>query len=289
MEFGAKNSILLNGKTFTLVAVQREGESAIYKSGEEYARIGRRDRILKDLDLHRRMIAYGFPVAEVREEGEHEGAYYFIESSLGERHFGDLFAEDVGMHGKIADHTFAQFIAISEKFAQAQLKSAVEAKSFDEFAKGVHLDILQQELPEEAEKIQSYFDRVEERIGVFPFVITHGDFNPRNLYPKGVIDLEDSFPGPAGYDLVTNLFHARYMPDSPGYEYFRKYSFTEEQKQAYFGGMDSIYAQNGLPKLSDYFEDFGFCRAVWQTVRMQKWPKLQKFRYDLFRKDYLAR
>lgn len=287
MIFEAKETITLAGREFVLVAIQREGESAIYKCGEEFARAGVRERILKDLELHKRMAAFGFPVAELRGEGEHENGYYFIESSLGERHFGDLFAEDMRVEGRILDETFARFVAISQRFAEAQLRSIDREKNFDQFADGIHLDILTEELPEDAESIRRYFERVKERVGVFPFVITHGDFNSRNLYPAGVIDLEDSFMGPAGYDLATNIFHTRYMPDSPEYEYFRRYSFTEEQEREYLGAMDVLYARHGLPKLSDYFDDFGFCRAVWMLVRMHQWPKLQKFRYDLFRKDYL--
>ncbi|MES2930764.1 MAG: phosphotransferase [Patescibacteria group bacterium] len=220
------------------------------------------------------MEASGFPVAEVLEEGDLDGMHYFVESSLGEEKIGKIFAEDMLQSGSITDASFAIFLSVVEKFANAQLNTQTENKDFGTFASGIHLDILCNELPQYSDKIRTIFSDIKGRLSVFPFVLTHGDFNPSNTYPAGVIDFEDSFYGPFGYDIVGSIVHIDYFPSSQEYEYFGKYRFTNEQKQKYLSLLDSISQQAGLPKLSEFEKDFEFCRAVWLLVRMGKWPKL---------------
>ena len=280
--------IQINDTLFDLIVVQRGGATAVYKSGNEILRIGDRAKITKDLALHKKMEALGFPVARLLGEGESGGFGYFIESSLGERHLGNQFAEDVRESGVIRDASFQSLLEIAARFGRAQLKSIVPAHNFEEFAHGIHLDILCEELPDYAAAIQSRFRRCIERFAPFPFVITHGDFNPNNLYPEGVIDLEDSFYGPFGFDLVTALVHINYSPDSPEYEYVARYRFTPAQSREYLEVIDSIATGAHLPRLSEFKDDFEFCRAAWSLVRMHKWPKLRQFRYDLFMQKFLV-
>ena len=110
---------------------------------------------------------------------------------------------------------------------------------------------------------------------------------PNNLFPAGVIDLESSFYGPAGYDLITNIIHIDYFPVSPDYEFFQHYQFSEGQKEKYLTVVDTLYQSHDLPALSPYLSDFEFCRLVWSAVGMDKYPKLQKFRYDLLIEKFL--
>ncbi len=64
----------------------------------------------------------------------------------------------------------------------------------------------------------------------------------------------------------------------------RRYQFTPEQISQYFASMDSIYTQTGLPKVTDFTEDFIWAKSVWSTTRMQRYPKLQQWRYDKFKR-----
>ena len=279
--------VILRGKTFELVAVQRGGDTGVYKSGNEFLRIGDAKKIRKDLTLHKKMEAAGLPVASLIAEGESGGQYYFIETSLGGKHLGKLFAEDMLESGTIAKEHFQILLKVAERFGEAQLKSTFEPQDFEEFSKGIHLAILLEELPQYRDAIESRFRKVTENLSVFPFVVSHGDFNPNNLYHAGVTDLEDSFHGPFGYDLVTALVHINYFPDSKDYEYFARYRFTSEQQVEYFKVIDSVSEDAGLLPLSRFREDFEFCRAVWCLVRMHQWPKIQKWRYDLFIRKFL--
>ena len=279
----------IGGGLFQLVTSQRDGESAVYRSadGSQYLRIGKTERIRRDLELHKKMEAAGFPVAKLIGEGEADGKYYFLESSLGERRLGDLFGDDVRRNGTITEEHFSTFLSVVERFGRAQLTTTVPP-DFKDFARGIHLDWLSAELPHYEKAIEKRFQEAIERLSVFPFVITHGDLNANNLYPEGVIDLEDSFHGPFGYDIMTALVHIGYFPDSAEYEYSARYGFTPKQAYRYRAMADTLSQEAGFPPLSRFETDFDFCRGAWSLVRVHKWPKLQEFRYNLFIQKFLS-
>ncbi len=272
---------------FSFVVEQRDGESAVYRGNATYLRIGEPKRIQRALDLHRRMENDAFPVSKLLGEGTLGNEYYFIESSLGDRRFGDLFSDDIKQDGEISETHFNELLTIVTRFGEAQLKTVTE-KEWGFFEKGLHLDILRDELPEYRTKIDERFGRIKERLSGLPFVLTHGDFNANNLYPAGVIDLEDSFNGPFGYDLMSALVHIGYFPQEDGYEYRAKYHFTEQQAARYRETMDQLSKKMGVVPISQFESDFDFCRGAWSLVRMQKWPKLQQYRYGLFIKKFLS-
>jgi hypothetical protein len=62
------------------------------------------------------------------------------------------------------------------------------------------------------------------------------------------------------------------------------YSFTKEQINQYLNEIDKTFTINGLPKPSKYKDHFIFLRLIWATVKMQKWPKIQIQRYELYEK-----
>ena len=281
-------TLTIAGKIYTFVTKQRQGETSVYRTEGEYLRIGEAEAVKKDLALHKKMEAAGFPVAKLLSEGEQSGLYYFTEASLGDRHLGKLFAEDFEKDGTISDASFGKFLAIVETFARAQLSTATNVQSFDEFSRGFHFDTMLAELPEKENELKKKFEEISKRVSVFPFVVTHGDFNPNNLYEGGVIDLEDSFYAPFGYDLVTALVHINYFPDSKDFEYFARYRFSDSQTLQYTGMIDSLAKEANLPPLSAYADDFEFARAVWSVVHMGEWPKIQKWRYDLFTRKFLT-
>ncbi len=119
---------------------------------------------------------------------------------------------------------------------------------------------------------------------LLPYVLTHGDFNPYNILEGGVIDFGSAFHGPAGYDIVTNMYHLYHFPKEGSYEMKRCFDFSERQRKIYFEEMNAIYRKADLLKPTDFINDFIFCRTVWATVRMEQTPKIQKWRYNRFKK-----
>lgn len=281
--------ITLANKRWKYVTSRARAAVSVYKNGSSFLRVGTKRHIKRDLAHHKILSSYGFPVPRILSEGKIRSRYYYIERSLGPKHFGSLFAREVRTSGSISPELFNRYLATCQKFAEAQLRTARTKGSLPSFKKGIHLDEIVKEMPTYKARIKNKYKRIEKRLSKLPFVLTHGDFNAFNLYPKGVIDLEDVFYAPAGFDLITNIFHNDYFPNKGPYEFHRGFLFTKQQKTRYVRMMDELYVAHGLPKLSAYVEDFEFCRAIWMVARMHKWPKIQKFRYDLFIDTYLKR
>ena len=279
MEF--KPQIIINNKIYNHVDNQRGGISAIYRNDSNYLRIGEKEKIKKDIALHKKMESYNFPIPKILDEGISENLSYFIEESLGEEHFGNIFKRETEKFGIIQDKTFDQFIEILVQFAHAQLQTITSFQDWNFFTDGIHLDLLCNELPGQKEKILNAYKKVEERLSVFPFALLHGDLTPFNIFPKGVIDFEASFMGPVGYDLGAIVEHSNWFPEPKDFEYYRFYNFTDKQKKRLLDKFDSIYTNSGLPRLSDYLVDFNFTKGIWFAVRMDRAPKLQKYRYKL--------
>ncbi len=278
-------TIEIEGKTYELVKEQRRGLS-VYRGENAYARVGAPERVAHNIDVHRTMEKSGFPVPRVIAQGKLGENDYFIEQSLGEKTFRTLFEEDISATGAISEERFTEFLRICKRFLEAQAKTVVPVDP-ESFAKGIHLDILREELPQYTISLGQKFERVCERLASFPYVFTHGDFNAANILPLGVIDLEDTFSAPFGFDAVSPMSTIDWFPDDKDYEYYARYRFSDAQRSAYFAMCDSVSLEAGFPAISPYYDDLAFCRAVWSCVRMHEWPKLQKWRYDKFIKTYL--
>lgn len=283
-----QESLVLGEGHFTLVNLQRDEATAVYRGGDTFVRIGRPDKMVPNFNLHKKMESAGFPVPRLIDSGNYGELFYFTEKSLGDRHLGDEFAVDVEATGEISEEHFNQLVSLVKKFALAQYGTA-KAEDVESLRNGIHLELLCKEmLEDDAVKLQAKFKEVTERLSVFPYVITHGDFNPHNIYECGVIDFEDSFYGPFGYDLTTALVHIRNFPLEDTDEFRALYNFTPEQIERFTDALDAISTDLGLPPLSLYTDDLDFLRTIWSAVRMAKYPNLQEFRFNRLRSDFLS-
>lgn len=279
--------IKLGGREYVLVrSREREGLS-IYRGNGLYVRVAAKRIIDRELATHKTLASFGFSVPRLIEAGKLGVQSYFSEKSLGSSSFSTLFIQEVLREGCISDVTFEKFIGVMKKYSKAQLKTIQRNCDWRAFTKGVHRDVLLIEQPEYREQIMSLWKEAMQKLKSFPFVVSHGDLNPHNFYPKGIIDLETVFVAPAGYDIVTNISHIENFPVSTRYEYFRRYHFTPEQKYQYLYTFDACYEKAGLPSLSKNVPYFEFFRDIWSAVRMHRWPKIQKFRYERFVRKYL--
>lgn len=279
-----KERLIIDGEEFTLVRAQRS-LCAVYSSRDKYLRIGPASRIQKDLEVHRTMEQLQFPVATISAEGTIDDDRYFVEESLGET-FRVRFENEFKSTGKIADRTFDEFVAITERYVDAQTKAVMSADR-GAFARGVHLLTIQEELPEYAERIQVRFDQALRTIEQFPFVFSHGDFNPSNISARGVLDLEDAISAPLGFDVTCALVTIDWFPESGGYEYEAPWRFSDAQRTRYIFGFDARLKASGHAGFAAAFDDFSYCRALWMAARMHKFPKTQKWRYEKLIREYL--
>jgi hypothetical protein len=283
----------INGNFFDFVKNREHSPVQIFKGEGEFLKLGPKELLQTEINFHKRLLDYEFPVSEITGSGEKENKFYYTETSLGEKLFGDVFWEDCLRDKVIGEKDFSDFLAISESFAKAQLNSAEAITGKDEkgFYLGAHFDIIQDELPDFKTEILSAFEKLKKRLSSLPYVLTHGDLNPYNFLEKGVIDFGNAFQAPAGYDLVSNVSHIYFFPPSEDYEMSRRYGFTQDQLSKYYGSLDEIYQSHGLDKLSQYIDDFIFSRAVWASTQMHHYPKVQEYRYNKLKEitaQYLA-
>jgi hypothetical protein len=279
-----KRTLTIKGVAFQHVSSGRYNPVAVYQRGRQYLRIGPRRKIAQLLAIHRTLADANFPVPRLIASGTRGGQAYYIETSLGEKHFGELFAEDYAKTGRISNTHFARFLAITKRFANAQFTTAAPHGGFPQFEKGIHADCILEELPRLTARTRKALARARERLRELPFALTHGDFNAWNIYPKGVIDFESHFRGPFGYDLAANVIQPKFFPRGKQTEASRTYDFSDAQVNTYLAFMDALSTRHALPKLSTHLNDFAFCRLIWSAARMERWPKLQAWRYRLFEK-----
>ena len=280
-------TVIIDGRTFRFVKRSRRGDVAVYTNGELFARVGEKSVIKRMTVLHKKFDSLGFPVPGFVSSGEINAGAYYTEESLGEKCFSQLFRDDMEKYGGISDTLFESFLKVTERFIRAQVSATVDVPEGLSLRGLIRPETLAEELPEYGEKIVRLFDEAVSAVASLPPVLTHGDFNPHNLFPRAVIDFEQTYCAPAGYDAVTNIFSINYFPASRNYEYYRWYSFTPEQERLYYTLLDRLYTEAGLPAISEYRKHFEYFRAVWATKQNFGAPKLRVWRYELFKKNYL--
>lgn len=282
--------IILNGIKYRFVKDRIHSSIVIYTDGTSYLRVGEPEEIKQQLELHKKLVSYGFPVAELISDGPFEDKYYYLEKSVGKTLLGDIFWEDCKSNKIVSEQHFEDFLNLSKKIAQAQLSTAKPEHDMEDFFTGIHTNYLLEELPQLKDKIFQAFEKIKKCVSIMPNVLTHGDLNPYNLFKDHVIDFGSCFNAPAGYDIVGNFYHTYNFPKSGEYEMMRRYEFSKEQADRYFIELDAVYTDAGLPKLSDFLEDFIFAKIIWSSTRIHRFPKVQQWRYDRFEKtldDYL--
>lgn len=285
------DQIDLEGRRYSRVDRHRPEnslDSKLYTDTSTYLRIGPAPTIEANLRAHRSLEAAGFPVPNVISEGTQNEEKYFIENSVGEKTFRIRFAEEVKVNGAISDTSFNEFIEISRQYIQAQSSATVprDEQLFLDFS---HLEALCIELPTYAERIRKAAAHHIAQLEVFPFVLSHGDFSPNNIFAEGIIDLEDALSAPFGYDAICSVATADWYPDGVDFEFeVTPYHFTIAQKETYAHVCDAVSTQAGHPPISEYAGHFEFFRAVWLTEGMSTWPKTQTYRHARFVEKYLG-
>lgn len=278
--------IVINGKIFEHVKNRHHAPVSIYKAADVYLRIGPKDKIQKEIDVLKKLEAFGFPVPHFLEEGNFENRYYYTETSIGDEHFSQIFKKNLSLSAVVSNADIGKLIEFTKKYAEAQLKTINPVNKFvpSQFEDFIHLSTLLTELPQLETKTVKAIQKVEKVMVQLPQALTHGDYNPHNIYPGGIIDWESSAIMPLGYDIATNIIQIYFFPLKGDYEFIGGYTYSKEQIGWYWDEIDKVYVEHGLPKISNFKNDFIFSRCIWSVVRMQKTPKIQKWRYDQYEK-----
>ena len=111
-------------------------------------------------------------------------------------------------------------------------------------------------LPDLAPRILDAFHAAEARLDAFPGTLVHGDLHAFNMCAGGVIDLEGSGWGIAGYDVLTAAYVSALcdLEDRPW--------FTTQQIKSYVAMIDRVFANHGIAPPSSRLDEFLLCRTI---------------------------
>lgn len=272
--------IEIKGEIFTHVKDRRHGTSIyVGVDGSKYLRIGQINEVKKELCLHKQLLDRGFPIASIVGEGSFDDLSYWIEESVGKTTFGERFDKEMIETGQISDKSFDQFLSIIVRFHTAQ-ELTIERTHIDSkiLAKNIGLHHLVTDLPLEREKIMKTWEKILSDLENVPVCFTHGDFLPNNILEKGVIDLEDYFFGPIGYDILNPITTPYWFPKEPVQGFQRWSWFSESQLEGYLKAVDIYGFQGDTWKIKDFFDPLFLLKAIWWTSGNGKSLHLQLWR-----------
>ncbi len=247
-----------------------------------YLRTGEESVIRQEAEFGRRTWQSGFPVPEVTDIGMlPNGLGYFIEASVGSENFGELLRREYAATGSVSDKTFADFCEISLRFLAAQLEPSCRQSGPSQMRDGIQLENVQQQNPDVADLLEQAVAKAEERAKTLPLVLTHGDLSPFNILPGGVIDFELRFVAPAGLDAVTAIAFQRLWdhPKPDGTGTMRLWDFDRKQIADFLSKADTLFAAQGLPPLSAFFDDFLLLKAIW-ALSYERPPDLSSAQFQ---------
>ncbi len=275
--------LMINGEEYTFVKVRNHMPISIYKGKDCYLRIGPKNLIQQEINYHTNLLKFGFPIPKILSEGTYLESYYFTESSFGNEHLGQIFRTNC-IDFAVSDNDFSKLFNVVQVFTHAQINTiGTQSFTFADFKELIKVDTLLEELPALNQDTIEAMTRVEDHTKRLPSVLTHGDFNPYNIFEKGVIDWERGSYAPIGYDLVTNISQTFFFPLGGDYEFTAGCRYSEKQISTYWEQLDKICANAGISQISDFRNDFILCRSIWSVVRMDRWPKIQKWRYRQYK------
>lgn len=271
-------TITLNDQSYTLVCGDRTTSRAVYRGPKGYLRIGQPVYLEQEIAIHRRLLAQGFPVAPLLEMGEYAGQPFFIEAALGDVVFGDLFEAEMQAQGAVREASFRNLLTVVLRWAKAQLQNVVHAEMPPDLARTVRIGAVERLLPALVPLTHRVFALAQQRLAVFPTVLTHGDFHPHNICAGGVIDLEMVHWSVAGYDVITGLFGDDLLPPDP-----TDYTYTPQQNAQALADVDELFHTYRLPSPSSYIADFRMCRMM-RIVELaeHRSPAIQQWVYDQY-------
>ena len=259
-------NIVVEGKDFAYIKSRLIGGQVFANQDKtEYLRTANVAEIADEVNLTKELYERGFPVPEVVTSGTLEdGTGFYIEKSIGERIFGDIFMEETRSEGHVSDESFDTFIEIIAKYCQAQFNQdnfvPNNPNALDEITALANVMRNNPPSPEMQPLFTEAYKRAGERISILPSGYIQADLNAFNILPQGIIDFELAGFGPIGYDAVTNLHFGRMWPKERVV-----YIFTENQIERYVSKIDEIALAQALPKMSEFENDFMVLKAIWAS------------------------
>lgn len=270
-KFDDEPIINLDGTTYSYIKHRLTGGVVfVSDDGQSYLRVGDEAEVLGEVNITRELAERGFPVPPIKNTGKLEdGRNYYTEESIGDRVFGDIFIDETKTNGKVSDASFNLFTDIMERYCDAQFDSANFAPhNPDVLAQAISLANVLRNNPPSPEKTDAFnaaYEAASKRMQELPWGYAQPDLNAFNILQGGIIDFELAGFAPIGYDVVTNAYFGRMWPEDKV-----AYTFTDEQIAGYQMRIDAVADRKGVPRPSEYLNDFLVLKAIWASSKDKK-------------------
>lgn len=263
-------SVLLDPERWRFVKKRgpdrRSGEVYCSGDGDLYLRTGEVVAIHSEAEFIKLARGQGFPVPEVVDIGVFsDGVGYFVETALGAENFSSLLRREYAAAGKIGDVLFDTFCTVVLEFLAAQLKPSCRQPGPSQMREGLRIEKVQRQDPDIASLVEQAVIKAENRMQELPLVFTHGDLTPFNIMTQGIIDFEERFVAPAGYDAITAVTFQRFWdhPKPDGTGSMLLWDFNRQQINSFLLQADQLNIIEGVLPLSAFFDDFLMVNAIW--------------------------
>ncbi|MBI3589396.1 MAG: aminoglycoside phosphotransferase family protein [Candidatus Liptonbacteria bacterium] len=241
------------------------GKVFVNEDKSTYLRTGGPSEIAGEVNLTRELYKRGFPVPKLLETGTlPNGDVYYIEQSMGEDVFGDIFREETKTSGHVSDKSFDKFAGVIRKYYEAQFNlSNFVPHDRNALARMTILETVMRNHPP-SDKMREMFtmayERASQKLLSLPWGYIQSDLNAFNVLKDGVIDFEMAGFGPVGYDILMSVYFGRMWPADRV-----AYVFTDEQITRYIAEVDKAAQDKNLPALSLYTDDFLILKTIWAS------------------------
>ena len=242
------------------------GEVYTNSSKTLYARVGPKESTLQE-EIHQKSLAKrGYPVGTVESSGELEdGRYYFTEKSLGDKHFGQIFAMDGGV---TTDDNFEQFSSVLLRFLDAELDANNHLHTEFDVRQIIEFDELRAGYPDkDLSRVEKAIKKMSDALRGLTTVYIQNDLNPFNVFPKGVIDFEYVYPGPVGYDVISAVVFNSFFPDGDIDRLHKLYRYSEEQVTDFFAQVTENMSQKNISINEEIIQSYIVMKTIWAAVK----------------------
>lgn len=263
-----EQGITIGNNRFTYIKDRLAGGRVfVNEDRNAYLRTGSPSEITGEANLTRELYGRGFPVPKLLETGTlPNGDVYYIEQSIGEDVFGDIFREETKTSGHVSDKSFDDFSRVIRKYCEAQFNPAnLVPHDRDTLAHMTILETVMRNHPPSDEMREMFtmaYERASQKVLSLPWGYIQPDLNAFNVLKGGIIDFEMAGFGPLGYDVLMNVYFGRMWPADRV-----AYVFTDEQITRYITEVDKVALDKGLPVISPYTEDFLILKTIWVTSK----------------------
>lgn len=256
----------MNLQKYTFIHTRRDW-STLYKSNDSthFLKVGEKTVIKHEKELYGMLWTYDISWPKIIEYGKHKESYFLKETSLGEKTFMMLLQEENDQEKRN--------ILINELIKQASTLLSKQSKIIDIVPPRTNKNNAFDEIRDEKLFSKEFVDNREKWtkniLKTVPKTRCHGDYNPYNILPNWIIDLEDSQINYLWYDQISLMTHIYRFPNEK-----RTYNYTAEQLK---------FAYNKRTNEYEVFNDtiwwaLFLLRGARALQRMGKRIELQKYR-----------